>query len=446
MKEFTIGPDDGGQRLDRFLRRYLSGAGLGSVYKIIRKDVKVNGRREKKEYILQAGDVLTLYIGDATLEQLTGRSGKGGAGGSTRAGRPGTSKARRNFKIVYEDENILIADKPFGLLTHGDSHEKKNHLANQVLDYLIETGQYDPRGSRTFTPAPANRLDRNTTGLVLFGKNAPSLRALNAMIRNGDIHKYYETVAFGNIPEPLILEGALTKDEAQNRVKVSGVQVKKSTGPAGSGGRSAAELEAQGSEDAAGLRGHVNPDGSRDIRTIVTPVKYFSDSTLLEIRLETGRTHQIRAHLAAIGHPLAGDFKYQTRASAGFDRRLKEATGLSTQLLHSARLEFCSCTGPLEYLEGREFSAPLPPGFQRVLEFLEKGDTGPAKGRRNGRRPDVRRQDAPGRAGRKLDGRSPDWRRPDGRRPDRQKPGEPGSRNEKVRAERNRKHKDEKER
>ncbi len=387
MKEFTIGPDDGGQRLDRFLRRYLSGAGLGSIYKIIRKDVKVNGRREKKEYILQAGDSLTLYIGDATLEQLTGDTGKAGAG-TRRGGRPGNAnsrKARRNFKIIYEDENILIADKPFGLLTHGDSHEKKNHLANQVLDYLIETGQYDPRGSRTFSPAPANRLDRNTTGLVLFGKNASSLRALNAMIRNGGIHKYYETVAFGNIPEPIILEGALTKSEEQNRVKVSGVQVKKASDPACAGGSPDTDRDANGSADLSGLRGHVNPDGSRDIRTIVTPVERFSDSTLLEIRLETGRTHQIRAHLASIGHPLAGDFKYQTRASAGFDRRLKEATGLSTQLLHSARLEFCDCTEPLEYLEGREFTAPLPPGFQRVLEFLEKGDAGPVKGRRAGR-------------------------------------------------------------
>ena len=137
MKEIPITANDAGRRLDRFLRKYLPGASLSEIYKIIRKDVKVDSRRRNESYILNEGEVLTLYLSDEVFEKLS--RGKGSFGVSKAA------KAKRTFRIVYEDDEILIVNKPYGLLTHGDSHEKKDHLANQVKDYLIASGSYDPR-------------------------------------------------------------------------------------------------------------------------------------------------------------------------------------------------------------------------------------------------------------------------------------------------------------
>lgn len=144
MREIIIGTNDAGRRLDRFLRKYLREASLGEIYKLIRKDIKVDGKRRDQSYMLSEGEVLSLYIADDVLGRMTGEGDpvSGSASGGRR--RASGSKAKRQFGIIYEDDNILIADKPYGLLTHGDSHEKKNHLANQVKDYLIARGDYDP--------------------------------------------------------------------------------------------------------------------------------------------------------------------------------------------------------------------------------------------------------------------------------------------------------------
>lgn len=361
MQKITINSNDAGRRLDRFMRRFLCNATLASIYKIIRKDVKVNGRRQPENYMLAEGDELTLYLSDALLAELTGKvagfsekqSGRPGNNGGSRRdaacagtkqsgravsrGGRGGRKAKRQFGIVYEDDNILIADKPFGLLTHGDATEKKNHLANQVTDYLIGTGAYDPR-ELTFRPAPANRLDRNTTGLVLFGKTAPALRALTAMIRSDSIAKFYRTVVFGAIREELDLTARLLKDEESNTALILG-------------------------EDAA---------EGKAIHTIVRPIELLGggDATYVEIELATGRTHQIRAHLASIGHPVIGDTKYATGAAVNYNGKLYNIYGLKTQLLHSARVEFKAKEGELAYLSGRSFSAEPPERFRRILASL----------------------------------------------------------------------------
>ena len=146
MIYLEIKENEEGQRLDRFLRKYLSGAPLSAIYKIIRKDIKVNGKRESERYPLKNGDVLALYVSEEEIEKYKKKDNR--------------QRAKRQFGIVFEDENILMADKPFGLLTHGDSKEKKNHLANQVLDSLIETGSYNPRLERTFSPASVNRIEK----------------------------------------------------------------------------------------------------------------------------------------------------------------------------------------------------------------------------------------------------------------------------------------------
>lgn len=325
MKQITIEKNDAGRRLDRFLRKYLCNASLGSIYKIIRKDVKVNGSRKGNEYMLDEGDVINLYLSDDMIEALSKRSQK-----------ESHSKAKKNFKVVYEDENILVADKPWGLLTHGDNTEKKNHLANQLKDYLIEKGEYNPRIEKVFAPAPCNRLDRNTTGLVICGKNAVSLKGLNEMIREDMISKFYQTIVYGNIDKDLRLTGKLTKDGRTNTVTISS-----------------------------------DGDG-KDIVTIVRPIRKLRGCTLVEVELVTGRTHQIRAHLASIGHPVIGDSKYAKGPAAKFNIKLKKEFGLSTQLLHSARLELRETVEALSYLQGQVFEADLPQTFTDIIEKYKR--------------------------------------------------------------------------
>ena len=357
MRDITITANDAGRRLDRFLRKYLRSASLGEIYKLIRKDVKVDGKRRSESYMLSEGEVLTLYISDEVLASLRGEDPQGGKGKS--------GSAKRQFRIIYEDDKVLIVNKPYGLLTHGDSREKKNHLANQVRDYLIEKGEYDPRAEKVFSPAPANRLDRNTTGLVLFGKTSASLKALNEAIREDLTDKYYITIACGIIDRELTLTGSLTKDEQANKVRI-----------VPHAGRYTA-----GSDPSA---------KAREVITEVRPLRHFtvgggSEVTLTEIRLVTGRSHQIRAHLAGIGHPLAGDAKYAhavnrdavsvsgltpaTRQDVDnineyFARRYR----LTTQLLHAQRISFAGQGLPesIEYLAGKSFTAPLPPAFERI--------------------------------------------------------------------------------
>lgn len=319
MINLEIGKNEQNRRLDKFLRKYLEGASLSHIYKIIRKDVKVNGRRASGNTILQIGDRITLYLAEEDVEKFRQRISVG--------------RAKRQFKIAYEDDNIIAVEKPFGLLTHGDKTEKKNHLTNQVIDYLIETGQYNPRSEKTFVPAPVNRLDRNTTGLVLFGKNNPALQDLNRAIREkGSINKFYMTIVSGRLKGQITLEDRMIKNAEDNKVRV---------------------IHSEG-------RG-------KAMTTIAKPLVYSTGSgaayTLTEVEIITGRTHQIRAHMAKAGHPIIGDTKY---GSAEVNREVRAKFGLNTQLLHAYKLTFRGCGGDLEYLNGMTVTAELTEDFERI--------------------------------------------------------------------------------
>ena len=326
MIKLIINENQGGQRLDRFLKKYFDKAPLSHIYKMIRKDVKVNGKRMAAESMLSAGDELTLYISEENARALQ---------------KPLRQvKAKKQFVIAYEDENILAAEKPFGLLTHGDRTEKKNHLANQVMDYLIEKGEYNPRIDRTFSPAPANRLDRNTTGLVLFGKNAEALKELNRLIRERNcINKYYLTIVCGRLEKPLELCDRMTKDESLNMTSVIPLETEE----------------------------------GKVMETYAFPLEYGRLDgrwfTLTEVKIVTGRTHQIRAHLANAGFPLLGDVKY---GSPAVNRWASSKFGLNTQLLHAQRLEFADCgdSPMLKYLNGKTIEAELPENFARIKKII----------------------------------------------------------------------------
>lgn len=332
MVTITITENESGQRLDRYLKKYLKNAPLSYVYKLLRKSVKLNGKRAKEDTMLSAGDVVNLYISEEEAASY--------------AKRETHHTAKRQFKIAYEDEHVIVVEKPLGLLTHGTKEEKKDTLANQVIDYLIETGSYTPGRNATYTPSPVNRLDRNTTGLVLFAKDYPAARALTKMIREkGYVQKYYLTLVSGHMKSELHLTDRMEKDEKTNVVRIL------------SAGEEGKEMETI----ARPLRAY-----SQTFR--VNGKKKHQQFTLVEVELVTGRSHQIRAHLAKAGYPVIGDEKYGDKYA---NRDIQNAYGLSTQFLHAYRLVFTDAEDPVKELVGKEITSELPPLLSRVKTGLE---------------------------------------------------------------------------
>ncbi len=327
MIKIEISGNDSGQRLDRFLKKYLKRAPLSTIYKTIRKDLKLNGKRAKEDTILNEGDEISLYLSEDRIKELTA---------------PVKSrKAKKQFKVAYEDEEVLIVEKPWGLLTHGDSHEKKNTLMNQVCGYLQDKGEYDPSSERTFTPSPVNRLDRNTTGLVIFGKTAEALRQLTKLIRLRDgISKFYITIVAGDFAREMTIEDSLLKNTEKNQVKI-------------------------------------HEDGV-SAKSIVRPLERSQNRqySVVEVELVTGRTHQIRVHLASKGHPLVGDSKYGDSSSIGRAANIRvKKLGVTTQLLHAYRLNFGDIDEGFDRLEGLrdlEVRVEIPKDFEKVWKELSK--------------------------------------------------------------------------
>ena len=319
MIKIVIGQNEAGQRVDRFLRKYFSSAPLSGIYRIIRKDLKVNGKRVREDTQLCENDELFLYLSQEQFDAWSRPTRK----------KPGFAK--KQFQVIYEDDQVLIVSKPRGLLTHGDAKEKSNTLANQVCGYLQEKGEYDPSREKTFVPSPVNRLDRNTSGLVIFGKTAPAVRELTKAIRQRDgVRKFYLAVVSGAVRDRMVLTDRLAKDTEKNRVSIT------------------------------------SGDDGLASETRVRPVKTGSRFSLVEAELITGRTHQIRAHLAKAGHPLIGDPKYG-------DPAVNQAAGrinIPGQLLHAYRLEFGELGLPLQELSGKRIEARPPKAFERAEKEL----------------------------------------------------------------------------
>ena len=308
MREFHVGRNDENQRLDRFLGKAVPLLPASLAQKYIRlKRIKVNGARAQRDQKLCAGDVLQCYINDEFFETPSEENVY-------------LTITTPRLKIVYEDENIMLLDKPAGLVVHADEREKINTLVNHMLAYLYQKREWKPREENAFTPALCNRIDRNTGGIVIAAKNAEALRILNDKIRGREIEKSYLCVVCGR-PRPAEgrLEGYLFKDAVKNQVYVT-----KKPQP----GAKTAVTEYRTLQSRRGL-------------------------SLVECRLLTGRTHQIRAQMAAAGCPLLGDGKYGRE-------RINRTYGETGQMLYSYKLTFTLPTdaGILEYLRGRTFQVP----------------------------------------------------------------------------------------
>jgi len=316
MKSFTIGPNDAGQRADKFITKAVPSLPKTLLYKYLRlKRIKLNGKRCEISTRLNEGDVMEMYISDEFF--LTAEDSHAFLAAPT------------TLNILYEDEHILLVDKPVGLVVHEDDTNTADTLINRIQHYLFEKGEYIPENEASFAPALCNRIDRNTQGIVIAAKTAEALRVLNQKIKDRELNKYYLCIVHGHLNKPkATLTAYLRKDSSANQVEVTD-----SPRP-----------------------------GSRTIVTKYRVLKEKNNLSLVEVDLITGRTHQIRAHFAHIGHPLLGDGKY------GFQKDSK-GSGFSHQALCAYKLEFKFTTdaGALAYLNGRSFEVKEIPFVERFL-------------------------------------------------------------------------------
>ena len=327
MRKVITGPNEGGQRLDKFLFKYLSEAPQSFVYKMLRKkNITLNSKKADGHEKLAVGDEITLWLADETIDKF-------------RKARPAHPyQGLAHPVILYEDDHILIMDKPAGLLSQ-KAKESDISINEMMLAYLLDSGQITPETLLTFRPSVTNRLDRNTSGLITAGKSLAGLQFLSEGMKTRRFGKYYYALVRGKLDQAMTLKGYLVKDGQTNTVRITG--------------------------EAA--------HGADYIETAYEPLAVLAHTTLLKVHLVTGRTHQIRAHLASIGHPIAGDPKY---GDPGLNDRLRGTCHLRSQLLHAGLLVMPALSGDFAALSGRSFTSPLPADFMRVLqaEGFKKGE------------------------------------------------------------------------
>lgn len=412
MREINVSTNEAGQRLDKLLRKYLKNATTTFIYKMLRKkNIVLNDKKAEGKEILNLGDSVKMYFSEETFATMTGRPGQNSESADTnrtaaanasdkracpasdqtssagksnaqtyRNGSSGNTSERREkhafdvegFRkhIVYEDENLLVLNKPSGWLSQSDASGLPS-VNERCLQYLMATGALTEAQLQTFRPGIANRLDRNTSGLILFGKTLPALQALATLLRDRTMEKYYLAIVYGDIDHAQRIDGYLAKDERTNRVEIrpqpfpDAVEIHTAYKPL------------KRSADASGTAinavkdfPHVVRDTKRCGTGTHTDVKetmrHRAEYTVLKVHLITGKTHQIRAHLRAIGHPIIGDPKYGRKDANAYYRT---HGGVQSQLLHAWELHFPEkLDGPLQKLAGQTITAAPPKDFRPFLQ------------------------------------------------------------------------------
>ena len=412
MREIYVSTNEAGQRLDKLLRKYLKNANTSFIYKMLRKkNIVLNDKKAEGKEILNLGDSVKMYFSEETFATMTGRSGQHSESADTNRTAAANASAKRacpasdqtssagksnaqtyrngssrntserrekrafdveGFRkhIVYEDENLLVLNKPSGWLSQSDASGLPS-VNERCLQYLMATGALTEAQLQTFRPGIANRLDRNTSGLILFGKTLPALQALATLLRDRTMEKYYLAIVNGDIDHAQRIDGYLAKDERTNRVEIrpqpfpDAVEIHTAYKPL------------KRSADASGTAinavkdfPHVVRDTKRCGTGTHTDVKetmrHRAEYTVLKVHLITGKTHQIRAHLRSIGHPIIGDPKYGRKDANAYYRT---HGGVQSQLLHAWELHFPEkLDGPLQNLAGQTITAAPPKDFHLFLK------------------------------------------------------------------------------
>lgn len=314
MKEIIIKENEAGQRFDKYLFKYFKEASSGFIYKMLRKkNIVLNGKKSEGREKLVTGDVIKIFMSDDTINTFRGYK---------------QEKIVKSvpLDIVYEDDNVIMVNKSSGMLSQ--KAEKDDVSINEyIISYLVETGKLTTDELKTFKSGVCNRLDRNTSGLIVAGKSLKGLQVMSDMFKERTMDKYYLAVVSGIITDNAVINGWLKKDEKTNKVTITKNEIK----------------------------------GSRLIETEYLPLKSLKvqnrDVTVLKVKLITGRTHQIRAHLSSIGNPIIGDYKYGEKSVNDF---YKKELGISSQMLHSWKLVFPKMEAGFESLSGKEFTANPP--------------------------------------------------------------------------------------
>lgn len=318
MKLICVHEREANQRLDKLLSKYLKEAPKSFLYKMLRKkNITLNGKKADGSEKVQAGDEIRIFLSDETYEKFS------------KAQRSETKYPVTELEILYEDDHILLINKPVGMLSQ-KAEPKDVSLNEYVLGYLQKSGQWKESESAGFKPSVCNRLDRNTSGIVVCGKSLAGLQQMSGVLKDRSLHKYYQCLVAGRVTESQRIEGFLWKNPSTNKVQIL-------------------------------------KEAAKDAQPIVTeyrPVRYGTDWSLLEVCLITGRSHQIRAHLASIGHSIIGDYKYGNRS---VNETYKKSWGVTSQLLHSSRLLLPQMEEPLASLSGKCFQAELPELMQKII-------------------------------------------------------------------------------
>jgi len=332
MQEIIIEKNEAGQRLDKFLAKYMNLAPKSFFYKMMRKkNITLNGRKCEGQEKLEVGDVVKLFLADETIEKFS----------EVKIQKVEPSH-KAKLDILYEDDDILLINKPSGMLSQ-KAKESDVSLVEYLISYLLDTGAVTEDTMRSFRPSVCNRLDRNTSGIIAAGKSLAGLQMLSEVFRDRSIHKYYQCIVTGEMNESKTIDGWLLKDESTNKVRILSKQ-------------EADRYQKQ-------LGGRSDLEKPLPIRTKYEPLATNGAVTLLKVTLITGRSHQIRAHLASIGHPIIGDSKYGKSSGA-----LEKKYHIRSQMLHSYLLEFPVLDEPFRYLSGKSYEAPLPKDFNFVIQ------------------------------------------------------------------------------
>lgn len=322
MKQITVSKNEAGQRLDKLLAKYLNKAPKSFIYKMLRKkNITLNGKKAVGNEITCLGDEIKLFLSEDTYGKFSGVQ---------------VQRVKAKLDIIYEDEHIVLVNKPCGMLSQKSAASDVS-LVEYLITYLLEAGCVTEESLQGFRPSICNRLDRNTSGIIVAGKSLVGLQQMSEALRRRTLHKYYLCIVQGRIEGEELIEGWLTKDAGHNQVHIS----QQKTG-----------------EDSAYIRTRYCPLGSGRLHGGL-------GVTLLKVELITGRSHQIRAHLSSVGHPILGDSKY---GQPGLNETLRKSLGLAHQLLHSYLLEMPGLEGELQYLGGRVFTAAPPTQFLKIAK------------------------------------------------------------------------------